>query len=55
MVVPVVAGVGHGRHDQVAEAVVTPARPGPSLLVTEEAGCAVTVRINLAPDLEAVK
>ena len=53
VVVPGVLGVGHGPHDQVTEAVVTPASPGPGLLVTVEAGRAVTVRVNLAPDLEA--
>ena len=52
VVVPGVLGVGHGPHDQVTERVVTPARPGPSLLVTEEARRAVTVRVNLAPDLK---
>ena len=53
VVVPGVLGVGHGPHDQVTERVVTPPSPGPGLLVTEEARCAITVRVNLTPDLEA--
>ena len=52
VVIPGVLGVGHGPHDQVTERVVTPASPGPGLLVTEEARCAITVRVNLATDLE---
>ena len=52
VVVPGLVCVGHFVHDQVAEGVVTPTSLGPILLVTKEAGRAVTVRVNLASDLK---
>ena len=52
MVVPGLVGVGHVVHDQIAEGVVTPPSIRPILLVTKEAGSAVTVRVNLASDLK---
>ena len=52
VVVPGLVSVGQLVHDQIAEGVVTPSSVRSILLVTKEAGSAVTVRVHLASNLK---